>query len=113
MARYALLFLGTDEWYERTPKDQMKQAYDEIGKWWSDLVAKGVIKGGEELGPQRNATTVRRVNGKMTSIDGPFLESKETVGGVALIDVPDLDAAIAIAKGWPGGDVEVRPIVEH
>jgi len=49
----------------------------------------------------------------MKVTDGPFIESKETVGGFALIEVDDLDKAIAIAKSWPGGDVEVRPIVEH
>ena len=57
--------------------------------------------------------TVKRVNGTMKVIDGPFIESKETVGGFALIEVGDLDKAIAIAKSWPGGDVEVRPIVDH
>ena len=59
------------------------------------------------------ATTVRRVNGQMKVSDGPFIESKEHVGGYALIEVPDLDAAIAVAKSWPGSDVEVRPIVER
>ena len=53
------------------------------------------------------------MNGKMTVSDGPFIESKEHVGGWAMIEVPDLDAAIAIAKSWPSGDVEVRPIVER
>ena len=47
--------------------------------------------------------------------DGPFMESKEHVGGYALIQVEDLDAAIKIAKTWPGKSttVEVRPIVER
>ena len=57
--------------------------------------------------------SVKRVNGSMRVTDGPFIESKETVGGFALIEVEDLDRAIAIAKSWPGGDVEVRPIVVH
>jgi hypothetical protein len=53
------------------------------------------------------------VNGTMKVTDGPFVESKESVGGFALIEVEDLDKAIAVAKSWPGGDVEVRPIVDH
>lgn len=57
--------------------------------------------------------TVRRVNGQMHVTDGPFIESKEHVGGYAVIEAPDLDAAIAIAKSWPGRDVEVRPVVAH
>jgi hypothetical protein len=71
------------------------------------------MKGGDELQPQRTATTVRRVNGTMKVTEGPFIESKEHVGGFMMIEVPDLDAAIAVAKSWPGGDVEVRPIVVH
>jgi hypothetical protein len=114
MTKYMLMFVGDDEeWRASQSKEEIQRAYAEIGKWWGDLVAKGVIKGGEELGPRRNAATVRRVNGKMTVTDGPFVEAKEHVGGFAVIDVPDLDAAIAVAKGWPGGDVEVRPVVER
>ena len=79
----------------------------------SDLSQKGILKGGEELQPMHTATTVRRVNGSMKVTEGPFIESKEHVGGFGMIEVPDLDAAIAIAKSWPGGDVEVRPIVVH
>ncbi len=113
MPRYVLMFLGTDEGGQATPKDEMQRVYTEIGKWWEELSTKGVIKSGEELGPQKNAITVRRVNGQMKEFDGPFIESKERVGGLALIEVPDLDAAIAVAKSWPAGDVEVRPIVMH
>jgi hypothetical protein len=113
MARYMLMFVNSEEEWESQPPDEMKASYARIGKWWRELVASGVVKGGEELGPSRKATTVRRVNGKMQVTDGPFIESKEHVGGYAIIEASDLDAAIAIAKGWPGGDVEVRPTVEH
>jgi len=45
--------------------------------------------------------------------DGPFIVSKEVLGGFAIVDVKDLDEALAMAKSWPGGDlVEVRPIVD-
>ena len=51
-------------------------------------------------------------------VDGPFSEAKENVGGFSIIDVPNLDAAIAIVKEWPslglpGVAVEIRPIVDH
>ena len=91
----------------------MKRAYAAIGAWVDDLRNRGIMKGGEELQSTRTATTVRRKNGAMSVTEGPFIESKEHVGGFMMIEVPDLDAAIAIAKGWPGGDVEVRPIVVH
>jgi hypothetical protein len=76
------------------------------------MTRRGVLKGGNELQPKRTATTVRRVNGKMTVSDGPFIESKEAVGGFAMIEVADLDEAIRIAKDFPGS-IEIRPIVEH
>jgi hypothetical protein len=102
-----------DEKWEQQSKDEMKRAYAAIGKWVDDLRDKGIMKGGEELQSQRTARTVRRKNGAMSVTEGPFIESKEHVGGFLMIEVPDLDAAIAIAKTWPGGDVEVRPIVVH
>ena len=113
MPQYMLMFLGDDDQFEATPTEDRKKKYAEIMSWWDDLSKKGVIKGGEELQHRNTATTVRRVNGKMTVSDGPFIESKEHVGGWAMVEVPDLDAAIAIAKSWPSGDVEVRPIVER
>jgi hypothetical protein len=111
--KYMLMFVGSDDWYEGKSKEELAKAYRPIMSWWDELSKAGVIKGGEELGPQRTATSVKRVNGTMRVTDGPFLESKESVGGFALIEVADLDKAIAIAKSWPGGDVEVRPIVER
>jgi len=114
MAQYVLMFVGSDEWRETSSKEEIQRGYAAVGKWWDELSKKGVLKGGEELakGPGM-ATTVRRVNGQMKVFDGPFIESKEQVGGFAMIEATDLDAAIAIAKSWPGGDVEVRPIVVH
>jgi hypothetical protein len=58
------------------------------------------------------ATTVKFNGGKPVVTDGPFSESKETVGGYGVLSVANLDEAIAIAKTWPGGGaVEVRPVV--
>ena len=115
MPQYMLMFVGDDDEWVTQPKDQLKNAYAAIGKWWDELEKDGVIKSGGELDHRNTATTVRRVNGQMKVSDGPFIESKEHVGGYALIAVPDLDAAIAVAKSWPGksATVEVRPIVER
>ena len=115
MPQYMLMFVGNDDEWAAQPKDQLKGAYAEIGKWWEDLSKQGVIKGGQELAHRNTATTVRRVSGAMTVSEGPFLQSKEHVGGFALIQVEDLDAAIKVAKTWPGQSttVEVRPIVER
>jgi hypothetical protein len=111
MATYVLMFVNDESFRER-PKDEVAAVYADITRWSEDLEQKGILKGGVELQPKRTATTVRRVNGTMHVSDGPFIESKEHVGGFAMIDVPDLDEAIRIAKAFPGG-VEVRPIVVH
>ena len=115
MPQYMLMFV-TDEsqWTARDDEDS-KKTYAAIGKWWDEHLASGVIKGGQELKDKKDATTVRRVNGQMKVSEGPFIASKEHVGGFALIQVDDLDAAIAVAKTWPGRSttVEVRPIVER
>jgi hypothetical protein len=112
MPQYVLMLLDDEKW-EQQSKDEMKRAYADIGTWVDDLRGRGIMKGGEELQAKRTATTVRRKNGAMSVTEGPFIESKEHVGGFMMIEVPDLDAAIAIAKTWPGGDVEVRPIIVH
>jgi hypothetical protein len=70
--------------------------------------------GGAGLRATNAATTVRTSKGSKTVHDGPFAETKEQLGGYYLIDVPDLDAAIAIAKKLPvlqDGSVEIRPLL--
>ena len=67
---------------------------------------------GAGLKATSTATTVRNAGGERTLHDGPFAESKEQLGGFYLIDAPDLDAAIAIARQMPladGGSIEIRP----
>ena len=113
MPKYMLMFVGSDDWYDKQSKEELDKAYQPIMKWWDDLSKTGVIKGGEELGMQRKATSVKRVNGAMKVIDGPFIESKESVGGFSIIEAPDRASAIAIAKTWPGYGIEIREIVEQ
>jgi hypothetical protein len=67
------------------------------------------------LHPTATATSIRVRDGKPLVTDGPFAETREQLGGYWLIDVPDLDAAIAVAARIPGarrGSVEIRPVVE-
>jgi hypothetical protein len=70
--------------------------------------------GGAGLKSTPSATTVCTTKGKQSIHDGPFAESKEQLGGYYLIDVPDLDAAIAVAKKVPvlqDGSIEIRPVL--
>ena len=112
MSKYAFLFIddGVDSQGEPTPEQQM--TYGDIFKWFETNSSK-ISDGGAELQPTRTATTIRKRTGKVSVVDGPFIESKESVGGFSIIDVPDRDAAIALAKTWPGHAIEIREIVEQ
>ena len=73
----------------------------------------GIYLGGERLRAAGSTTSVRVVGGKTQVIDGPYVEAKEQLGGFHVIDVPDLDTALAWAARCPSasrGLVEVRPI---
>lgn len=75
----------------------------------------GHYLGGEALQPVQTATTVRVRNGKVSTTDGPFAETKEQLGGFYLINARDLNDAIQVASKIPSarlGSVEVRPIME-
>lgn len=75
----------------------------------------GVLRSSEGLQPTSSATTVRVADGKTQVLDGPYADSKEQLGGFHIIEVADLDAAIAWAARSPTalhGVVEVRPVME-
>ncbi len=104
---------GTRAEYERLPeedKSAITAEYMAIGQ------EPGVI-GGAELQPAATATTVRVQDGRTLTTDGPFVETKEALGGYFLLEAGDLDAAIELAARIPaarmGGAVEVRPLVER
>ena len=108
--KYILLFT-MDPSFETMPEADVQAMYGRVGEWWEKHTRSGALVGGEQLQPPRTATTVRPREGTVT--DGPFMEAKEGIGGYALIDVADLDAAIAMAKSWPASPaVEIRPVVE-
>lgn len=81
-----------------------------------ELRAAGIQKDGAGLQDSSTATTVVTKGGQQTLHDGPFAETREHLGGYYVIDVPDLDEALAIARRVPvidGGKVEVRPLIVH
>jgi hypothetical protein len=76
----------------------------------------GVLVAGEVLQPSTATTTVTAASGRLQVQDGPFADTKEQLGGTFVIDVPDLDAALAWAEKAPSvqwGTVEVRPTATH
>ena len=72
---------------------------------------------GVQMQPPETATTVRVQDGKTLTTDGPFVETKEALGGYCFFEADDLDAAIEVASRIPaasmGGAIEVRPLVER
>jgi hypothetical protein len=80
-----------------------------------DTKKSGVFVGGEALHPTSTATTVRLRDGKLTTTDGPFAETKEQLGGYYLLECKDLDEAIQWAARIPHsriGSIEIRPVVD-
>lgn len=75
----------------------------------------GAVIAAHELQPVSTATTVRVRDGRVTMTDGPFAETRETLGGFYLIDCNDLDQALSLAAKIPSakvGSIEVRPVAE-
>ena len=112
MSKYAFLFIddGVDYQGARTPEQQ--KVYADIFKWF-ELNGDKITDGGAELQPTRTATTIRHRGGKATVLDGPFIEAKESVGGFTIFELPNKEAAVALAKTWPGYGIEIRQIVEQ
>ena len=111
--KYMLMFISDDSNWDPS-KPEIQAAYKRVGEWFEQYRKSGKIYGGEELKSTTSATTVRQRNGKIAVTDGPFSESKEAIGGYALVDVKDLDEAIAMAKSWPVlSTIEIRPLVTH
>ena len=89
--------------------DEAQVAMDDYAK---ELAAAGVLISAEVLQPSSASTTVSKKHGAPVVQDGPFADTKEQLGGTFVIDVPDLDAALAWAEkspalGW--GSIEIRP----
>jgi hypothetical protein len=113
--KYMVLIASTADGWDDLNAEEQRALYQRIGTWWGEHEATGEILEGHQLQPAETATTVRLDRNRGASVtDGPFIEGKEMVGGYAVIDVPDLDAAIKLMSGWPAPDVmEIRPVVEN
>ena len=109
-----LLMLYSEEggWSRMSPAEQ-EQGVAAYGAYTQALKTAGALVGANRLQGTTTATTVRVANGKTQVLDGPYADSKEQLAGYYLIDVADLDAALAWAARCPGashGTIEVRPV---
>jgi hypothetical protein len=94
-----------------TPEELAAQE-NETFPWLEDVNARGVRLDGERLAPPRKAATVRVRDGKIMRTDGPFIETKEAVGGFDILECGSLEEAVEIAAAHPVarvGAIEVRP----
>ena len=101
--------------WPQLPKAEQEQWLGAYRAYMEAMTQAGVLKDSGGLQPTSTATTVRVANGKTQVLDGPYADSKEQLGGFHIIEVPDLDAAIAWAARSPTalhGVVEVRPLWE-
>jgi hypothetical protein len=113
--QYALL-IYTPEPTDDVPPEAVAAEMAEYNAFTEHLRARGAMKGGEALDSTATATTVRVVDGRTITTDGPFAETKETLGGFYLVEAADLDEAIAYAAMIPGarhGCIEVRPVWDY
>ena len=109
-----MLYADETGW-AKLSSEESEAAMAAYGAYTQALREAGALIGGNRLRDTSTATTVRLVDGKSQVLDGPYIESKEQLGGYFLINAPDLDSAIAWAARCPGaahGIVEVRPLWE-
>lgn len=112
-----MLLLTSDPADEPMPDSEAFGPYMEAWAAYSQaLVEAGAMVGGEALAGPETASTVKVRDGKRLVADGPFIESKEVVGGFYVIDVANLDEALEWAARIPNvhfGTVEVRPVADY
>jgi hypothetical protein len=110
--KYILMAYVDETAWPKMTKAEQEQGVAAYMAYTEALTKAGVMAGSSRLQPSSAATTVRTVDGKAQVLDGPYIDSKEQLGGYFIVDVPDLDAAISWAARCPAsahGVVEVRP----
>jgi hypothetical protein len=113
--RYLCLIYSDEKQIAAMPENQARTVIGEYANFTDGIRKSGHFLGGERLQPTHTATTIRSRNGKVSTTDGPFAETKEQLGGFYMIEARDLNEAIQVASRIPGtrfGSIEVRPIWE-
>jgi hypothetical protein len=117
MAKYMILIYGdAQQWGAMSP--EQREAHDAAHAAFSTKAGSKIV-GGQELELATMATSLRSDGaGRVTTTDGPFLETKEALGGFYLLEAADLDEVIGLASQLPEvhdshSGVEIRPVVDH
>ena len=110
-----LCLICADTWMEKMTETERRDHFEEYREFTDELRARGQLVAANRLQPPETATTVRVRNGRVSTTDGPYAETKEQAGGFYVIETRDLNEALRVASRIPGaryGSVEVRPIAE-
>jgi hypothetical protein len=110
-----LCLICAEKVMEQMPEADAEQHYKDYAEFTKAIRRSGQFVGCNRLLPPAAATTIRVRKGKISTTDGPWVETKEQLGGYYVIEARDLDEAIGVAAKIPGawiGCVEVRPIAE-
>ena len=114
--KYAVLIYSQEVPADQVSPEEWAQVMSDYNAYNALLKEKGVNgDGGEALHETNTAKSVRVKNGQTQVTDGPFAETKEALGGFYILDVKDMDEAVAYAAKCPGaknGTIEVRPIID-
>ena len=113
--KYLCLIYDDEKVVSGMPKEEGDAFMGEYFAFTEGIRESGHYVAGEALHPVATATTLRIRNGKLSTTDGPFAETKEQLGGFYLIEAADLNEAIQIAAKIPSartGSIEVRPVVD-
>lgn len=110
--RYALLVYNDGEVLDRTPEDERRRTTAAV----REVLERGDVTGWLRLQDVESATTVRHERGRRLLTDGPFVDSKDFLGGFVLVEAENLDAALALADELQelrsSGAIEIRPVLE-
>jgi hypothetical protein len=107
------LIYADDAGWDGMSDEERASVYARYQAVAEDARAAGVMRGGDELGPTRDATTVRVRDAQMLVVDGPYAEAKEALGGYFLFECDSIEEAVDWAARIPAaehGAVEVRPV---
>ncbi len=108
-----MCLIYADEAVDRKPGPESEALHKAYWEFTQEVLAAGKMVGGDALESVSTATTVRVRDGQTLTTDGPFAETKETLGGYYILDCENLDEALAWAAKIPSaknGSIEVRPV---
>jgi len=112
--QYMMLIYSDSRTHPAPDTPEFNQMLADYSRFGEEASSAGVFVAGDALQPVTTATTVRSRHGKAETTDGPFAETKETLGGYYLLDCKDLDEAISYAAKIPTakfGSIEIRPVM--